>query len=130
MPQAADIIVDNGALVSKTFILVTAAAGDGGMAEWALKEGLISTAFPTFTAVATKTNNKSRKLQLKLKVPASFTDAATGQTLITAATEMNVTFSVPNSFPESMKDDHVAYATNLLNTTLVKSMIRDAYGAV
>lgn len=130
MPQAADLTVDNGAAVSKTFTLVTPAAGDGGVAEWALKEGLVSTAFPTFTAMATKTNNNSRKLQIKLKVPASFTDAVTGQTTITAATEMNVTFSVPNSYPESMKDDHVAYATNLLNTTLVKGMIRDAYGAV
>lgn len=130
MPQAANLTVNNGAAVSKTFTLVTPAAGDGGVAEWALKEGLVSTAFPTFTAMATKTSNNSRKLQIKLKVPASYTDAATGQTSITAATEMNATFSVPNSFPESMKDDHVAFATNLLNTVLVKSMIRDAYGAV
>lgn len=132
MPTATNITVNNGATptpVAKTFTLVSPASGDGGIAQWALKEGQISAVFPTLTASATKTGNGSRKLQIKFRLPSSYTDTVTGLTNVGAAAEMNVTFSVPNVLPESLKGDWVAFATNLLSSTLVKEMIRDAYPA-
>lgn len=132
MPQATNIIVNDGTTptpVSKTFTLVTPAAGDGGIAMWALKEGAISAIFPVLTASAVKTSNRSRKLTVKLRVPSSYTDAVTGQTMVSTAAEMNVTFSVPETFPESLKPNFVAFAINTLSSTLMKEMIRDAYPA-
>jgi len=131
MPQAQDITVNNGASTpeSKTFTLINPAAGDGGMANWALKEGLISSVFPSFTAVAAKTANKSRKLTLKLRVPSSYTDAVTGLTAVGSAAEANVTMSIPDDFPESRKDDVVAFMTNIMKDPLVMEMLHDAYPA-
>lgn len=131
MPQAANIVVKNGAAtpVDKTFTLVTPASGDGGIAEWALKEGPISSVFPVLTASAAKTGNSSRKLTVKFRLPSSYTDSVTGLTNVNSAAEMNVSFSVPNSLPEALKDDYVAFSTNLLSSALLKSMIKDAYPA-
>lgn len=131
MPSATDLVVVNGAStpVEKTFTLVTPAAGDGGIARWALKEGPISAVFPVFTAMANQTGNASRTLKCKFRLPSSFTDAATGLTMVGPAAEFNATGSVPLSFPENLKDDYVAYATGLFHTALVKAMMRDSIGA-
>lgn len=131
MPQATDITVNNGAgtPVAKTFTLISPSAGDGGLAQWALKEGTISAVFPSLSAMAGRTGNNSRKLTVKFRLPSSYTDSVSGLTMVSSSAEMNVTFSVPNSFPESLKADYVAFATNILSSTLFKAMIRDAYPA-
>lgn len=130
MPQAIDLVVNNGAgtPVSKTFTLIAPAAGDNSVAAWALKEGAISTVFPTLTASAGKTP-RGRNLKVKFRLPSSYTDTVTGLTVVNSACEMNVTYSVPSDFPEALKPDFVAFANNLLNTALLKSMIRDAVSA-
>lgn len=131
MPQAQDIIVNNGDTppVAKTFTLINPAAGDGGVAMWALKEGLISAVFPSFSAVASKTANKSRKLTLKLRVPSSYTDSVTGLTAVGSAAEANVTMSIPDDFPELRKDDVTAFLANIISDPLVMEMLHDAYPA-
>lgn len=131
MPQATDLVVENGAStpVDKTFTLITPAAGDGGIARWALKEGTISSVFPVFTASANQSGNASRTLKCKFRLPSSFTDTVTGLTNVSSAAEFNATSSVPLNFPEDLKDDYVAFATNLFRTALVRSMMRDSYGA-
>ena len=131
MPQAIDLTVKNGAAtaVDKTFSLVTPASGDGGIAQWALKEGSISAVFPTFTASAGKTGNKSRKLTMRLAVPSSYTDGVTGLTNVGSGLLCTWTVSIPQDFPEAMKADATAFIVNLTQHPLVKAMIRDAYSA-
>lgn len=131
MPQASNLVVKNGAATpaDKTFTSISPAAGDGGLASWALKEGTISAVFPSLTAMARATSNNSRQLRVKFRLPSSFTDAATGRTIVASGAEMNVTFSVPGDFPELLKNDFTAYSLNLLTTPLFKEMIRDAYPA-
>jgi hypothetical protein len=131
MPQAANITVKNGAgtPVDKIFTLYGPAAGDGSIAKWALKEGLISSVFPTFTASARQSGNQGRNLQLKLRIPSSYTDSVTGLTKVGSAFEANVAVAVPDDFPEALKNDAVAFTANLLNHALVKELIRDALPA-
>lgn len=129
MPQAADIIVNNGASVAKTFTLIHPSAGLGGLASWSLKEGAISAVFPTLTAMATRSATGMRTLQLKVALPSSYTDSSTGLTSVGSRTEVHVTVRVPDTFPESLKNDHVAFATNLINSALIKALIRDAVPA-
>ena len=131
MPQAQNLVVKNGAAtpVDKTFVLMSPAAGDGGLAEWVLKEGTISVAFPVFTAMATKTGNGARNLKLKLKMPSSYTSPVTGLTNVGSNADFNVSLTIPNTYPEALKDDFTAFAVNLLTTSLVKAMIRDAISA-
>lgn len=131
MPQATDLVVKNGAStpVDKTFTLISPAAGDGGIASWALREGVISSVFPTFTTMARATAANSRQVRVKYRQPSSYTDAVTGRTLVASGAEMNVTFSIPNDFPEALKADYVAFSLNLLTTPLVRAQIRDAFSA-
>lgn len=131
MPKAIDLIVKNGAAtpIDKTFTLLAPAAGNGGVAEWALKDGAISSIFPRFTSAASVTTNRSRKVQLKLTIPSSYTDTVTGLTQVGSRFEVNVNCSVPNDFPEILKADAVAFFSNLMSHPMVKEQIRDALSA-
>lgn len=128
MPKAVDLIVQNGAAVNKTFTSVSPAAGDGGVAQWALKEGVISAVFPAFTS-SSSSRPKGRNLKLKFTHPSSYTDATTGLTVVNNRAEINISVSIPSDFPEAMKNDFVAYGVNLVNHVFVKSLIRDAVPA-
>lgn len=130
MPQAIDLVVKNGAAtpVDKTFTLISPAAGNGSIAHWALKEGVISSIFPRFTAAAQR-NGQSGKLRMKLTVPASYTDSVTGLTSVKSNFMVEVNVAVPDDFPEANKADAVAFAVNLIGHNLIKAMIRDAVGA-
>lgn len=134
MPSAVDLVVKNGADVDKTFTLLTPAPGYGVPAEWALKEGVISSVFPRFSAAARSSNRPnslgaSKNVTLKIRVPSSFTDTVTGRTLTGSAFEFNGTVAVPNDFPEALKADAVAFIVNIINTALVKAMIKDGLPA-
>ena len=128
MPQAIDLIVQNGAAVNKTFTLISPAAGDGGVAQWALKEGTISAVFPAFTS-SSSSKPKGRNLKLKFTHPSSYTDAVTGLTMVNNRAEINISVSIPSDFPEASKNDFVAFCANLINHAFVKSLIRDAVPA-
>jgi len=131
MPQATNLVINNGAgtPVAKTFELLTPAAGDNGVAEWALKEGTISSVFPRITALARKTGNQSRRVQIKLRIPSSYTDTVTGLTKVGSAFEADIYATVPDDFPETLKNDATAFTKNLVAATLAQAMIRDALPA-
>jgi hypothetical protein len=129
MPQAADITVDNASAVAKTFTLLSPAAGYGSIAEWALKEGTISSVFPRLTALARSTGNRSKKSQIKLKVPSSYTDSVTGLTKVGSAFEADISVSVPDDFPEDLKDDAVAFTQGVVANAIIEAMMRDGLPA-
>lgn len=128
MPQAQDIIINNGAAtpVAKTFTLISPAAGDGSYANWRLKEGTISTIFPRIAIAARANGNRARKANIKLQIPSSYTDTVTGLTKVGSSFDFSVDVTVPDDFPESLKNDAVAFASNLMASAIVKAVIRDA----
>ena len=126
MPQATDLIIKNAANQDKTFALITPAAGDGGIARWALKEGTISSVFPTITSSATATSRNARNAHIKIHVPSSYTDSVTGLTNVAGGPEANIKVAVPNDFPEAMKPDWVAYVVGAVQTALIQAVIKDA----
>lgn len=128
MPQATNLVVKNNAGTDKTFTLMTPAAGDGGLALWYLKDGPVTAAFPVITMSANKTGDQRRRVTVKTKIPSVYTNAS-GQPVIGRPFDANLSVTVPDDFPEADKDDAVAYVTNLLNTTLIKSCLRDGYSA-
>lgn len=128
MPQATNLVVKNAAGVDKTFTLLSPAAGYGTPAEWALKEGAISTVFPRFTASARSSKRPTKGLagkvvQIKLHMPSSYTDTVTGLTVVNTAWEGNANFSVPSDFPETLKPDAAAFFGNLVKTALLQAMM-------
>lgn len=131
MPQAADLVLNNGAgtPVAKTFTLYAPSAGDNSIAKWALKEGVIASVFPTVTASARQTGNSSRLAQGKLRIPSSYTDTVTGLTKVGSAFEFNFTASVPEDYPEALKADAIAFAKNLVANAIIQAMIRDGLPA-
>lgn len=129
MPQATNLVVKNATNVDTTFTLLTPAAGYGGIAEWANKVGATSTVYPSFTMAATKTQSRSRKVTVKVNVPASYTSVTTGLPVVSSTMVFHGTLTVPDDYPDNQKDDAVAYLANLLGTTLVKACLRDALPA-
>lgn len=130
MPQATDLVIKNAANVDKTFTLITPAAGDGGVAQWALKEGAISGVFPQLTASAHRNvGQKSRNLKTKFVHPSGWVDASTGLTSVGSRAEFNSSVTIPDDFPEDKKADFVAFATLSFRTALLQAMIRDAVPA-
>lgn len=127
MPQASDIVINNGAgtPVAKTFTLYNPSAGDNSVALWKLKEGTIASVFPLISTLARPTGNNSRKMQGKLRLPSSYTDTVTGLTQVGSAFEFDFSASVPNDFPEALKNDAVAFAKNLIAHALIQAMMRD-----
>ena len=129
MPAATNLVVKNASGVDKTFTLLTPAPGYGAPAEWALKEGATSVAYPSFTLSATKTGNRSRKVPIKVRVPAVYNSVATGLPVVSSNFEFNGSVSVPDDFPDAQKDDAVAFASGLISTALVKACFRDGLPA-
>lgn len=127
MPQAENLVVPNGAAVDKTFTLLNPSAGQNSLAEWALKEGPISSVFPRLTATArnSPTNGGGKVVQCKLRVPSSYTDTVTGLTKVGSAYEFNGTVSIPDDFPEDLKADARAFVVGILGTSLFEAMFKD-----
>lgn len=131
MPQAVDLVLANGAgtPVNKTFTLYNPSSGDNAVALWKLKEGTIASVFPAITTLARQTGNASRKMQGKLKLPSSYTDTVTGLTKVGSAFEFDFSASVPDDFPEALKNDAVAFSKNLIASALIQAMMRDGQPA-
>lgn len=130
MPNAVNIIVQNASAVNKTFEVLTPSGGDGGVARYALKEGSAPVAFPSMTVVARPTTNASRKTLTKVHVPFTYTDPVSGLLKKGPAFELNIEASMPDAYPEDMRDDAVAYGVNLAASTLMRQVFRDGYGLV
>lgn len=131
MPQAADLVLNNGAgtPVAKTFSLINPSAGLNSLALWQLKEGTIRTVFPTITALAKRNggaNSPANRLTFTLAIPSSYTDTVTGLTQVGSAFKCYIDAVVPDDFPEALKNDAVAFSKNLIATALVQAMLRDA----
>lgn len=131
MPQAADIVINNGAgsPVAKTYTLLTPAAGDGASAKWALKEGTIGKVFPKIEVSSRANGSNSRKTWITFTLPSSYTDTVTGLTAVGSGAQFNGYVTVPDDFPEALKNDFQAYVTNLMANVIIKACIRDALGA-
>lgn len=132
MPQAIDIVINNGAStpVAKTFTLIAPAAGDGSYANWRLKEGTIASVFPAIAVKAQpNARGNARKVNVKFRLPSSYTESVTGLTKVGSAFDVDVNVTVPDDFPEVLKNDAVAFTSNLVNTALIKACIRDAVPA-
>lgn len=123
MPQAQDLVIKNAANADKTFVLYAPAPGDTGNATFKLKEGADSRYFPTLT-VGTKVTNGARKATIRLRVPRDPLPGDVGGPAASCFVAVDVV--VPDQFPETLKADWVAYATNMMNHALVKAVIRDA----
>lgn len=131
MPQAIDLVLANGAgpPANKTFTLFNPSSADGTVALWKLMEGTIASVFPAITTSARATGNRSRKMQGKLRLPSSYTDSVTGLTKVGSAFEFDFSASVPDDFPESLKNDAVAFSKNLIAHALIQAMMRNGQPA-
>lgn len=132
MPQAIDLVVKNGAAtpVDKTFTLISPAAGYSGIAEWMLKEGTSQVSFPNLTVSAVRNQQRSsRTAKIRLRIPATYTDPNTGLEAPLGNFDFHATVTVPDVFPESQKNDAVAFTSNLMSHALIKAIVKDAVPA-
>lgn len=129
MPQAANIVINNGAAtpVAKTFTLLAPAAGYGSVAEWALKEGTISAMFPRLTASQDKSKGavKAHVTRIKLAHPYGYTDSTSGQPVVLGNAFGETKLWFPADFPENLKNDVIAFHANALDDAVIRGMSRD-----
>ena len=132
MPQAINIVLKNGAgtPVDKTFTLLAPSAGYESVAEWALKEGVISTIFPRITTSVRAAKRvagraASKVIEVKMAIPSSYTDTVTGTTVVGSRFESVTRTTVPDDFPEALIPDAVAFTANLANNALIKAMVAE-----
>lgn len=126
MPQAtATIVLKNAANVDKTFSLASPAAGYGGICEYVLKEGTVSTAMKRLTYQATR-GRTSGTANMKLSCPTSIVEPSTGLVRITDKMEIYVKAAVPDAFPEAEKDDVIALVKSAVAHAITQAFLRDA----
>lgn len=129
MPQATNFTIKNGAAtpVDKTFTLISPAAGYGGVADWRLKEGGAEVEFPSVTYTARDiSQSQRRKAQMKIRVPAVYTDQITQQPALLNFAEANVEITMPMGYPENQKADFIAFVKN----SIAHAMFSGADGAL
>jgi len=123
MPQAADIVVNNGAgtPVAKTFTLQVPAAGINGEARWELMEGANPGVFPQMRAILRNDPSvKGMSSVFKIVYPASYTDTTTGLVKPLSSAEFIGTVKMPDDWPEAEKANFSAYIANTMNLTIMK----------
>lgn len=129
MPQASNIVVNNGAAtpVAKTFSLLAPAAGYDSVAEWALKEGTTSAMFPRLTASQSKSKGsvKANVTRIKLAFPYGYTDSTTGQQVVLGSAFGETKLWFPSDFPENLKADVIAFHANALDNAILRAMALD-----
>lgn len=131
MPQASNLVLKNGATtpVDKTFTLLAPAAGYGSIAEWALREGGTPNMYPRITALVragmspgSGSKLPTKVIQCKFRLPYGYTDV-NGVAVTTGAAEANLSFTLPDDFPDSLSADFVAFSKNFMATTVLADML-------
>lgn len=84
--------------------------------------------FPRIAVRAT-VNARARKANIKLQIPSSYTNSVDGLTKVGSAFDFNVDVTIPDDFPEALRSDAVAFASNLMSHELIKAVMRDGYPA-
>lgn len=129
MPQATStIVINNAAAVAKTFDLLSPAAGDGAACTYVHKVGAITKVFPKWL-ISSRASQDARKSLISFTYPSSYVDTASGLTIPGVAAQANIAVTMPDGFPEAMKDDFAAFVVNGAAQALIKACIRDALGA-
>lgn len=129
MPQATSLTVKNASNVDTLFDLITPAAGDGSQAVWYNKTGLTPAAFPKLLASARRSRTGVRTLTVRFELPATYVDPTSGLPIKVATPLIKLESVIPETYPESLRDNNVALALNLFQTSLLKAMARDAIPA-
>lgn len=123
MPQATDLALKNGAAVSKTFSLAQPASGTSS-ALWYLREGANPSVYPNIEMSSQKgATNATRKVKLTVRVPVPTTDS-TGATRSAAAMTFDISAAVPDIVPDSIRDDAIAFVSEAMASTLIKSSFK------
>lgn len=129
MPNQTNLTVKNASNVDTLFTAIYPASGDGSTAVWHNKAGLSTVQFPKLLATAKRSRSGVRSLVLRFDMPATYVDPTSGLPIKVSSPLIKLEAVIPEGYPEALRDDNVALALNLLNTPLVKSMIRDAIPA-
>lgn len=127
MPQQSAIVVkDVDGTTDVTFATITPAAGNGGVAEWALKEGGSPAGYVKLTLVSDRTGVPGRRNRMKMQVPVSWVDADTGLRIRGKFVEFDGTFTVPDEVPDAVRARAQALIGNVVKSAHMVACNTDA----
>lgn len=114
---------------AKTVDLIAPAAGFGGTAEYAIKEGPNSTTFQKILATVKKharNGDPGATGHLRILIPSYHTDATTGLTTVGGVKEFNLYAITPDRYPENQKDHALEVMRAVVNSTEFADFLRDS----
>lgn len=126
MPQMANIVVKAGnGTTDVTLSQLTAASGDGGMAQW--RGTAPSPALASNLRCKTSWNRARtvRQVELTGDVPVLMDVAGVQQ--VVARISMRTTFQVPMTAPATNAKDAAAILTNALASSLIKEVVETGF---
>lgn len=129
MPQATDLVLTNALQEQKTFVLAAPAAGNSP-ATWFLREGAHQGVFPSIEMASRRsgTSGSARRVTLSLVVPNAIV-SATGQTTRSGTYAMKVDVAIPDSIPDTTREDAIAFLASAFQTDLVKACFATGFSA-
>lgn len=128
MPQATNLLLKNNAAEDKTFVLASPASANQP-AVWFNREGANQGVYPTvLQSSAPNGARDARKVHSTLKVPVGVT-GTDGSTRRLSAMEFNLTVTIPDSVPDAIRDDAIAFFNSYVSTDLAKEVHKVGFAA-
>lgn len=130
MANFADIVVKDADGLDVTYVAQVRAGGDGTKAVWADTRNPVGILRPTFSAsVKENGTGTARRVTWEHRVP-QITTMADNTYIVRDNIIAQGTVVLPLRVPEEALEDSVILQTNLLSSTLIRSILGSGYNAV
>nr|QDH91396.1 MAG: hypothetical protein H2BulkLitter11614_000003 [Leviviridae sp.] len=133
MPNMADIVVKKAdGSTDITFTQVVAAAGDKSPAVWRSNSVGSAAGFHPELRCSSRQNgtNTARVVDLSYSYPSLVTSTDTGTTSVSKRFNVTLSASLPLEMPQTDIDEAAAQLTNLIDSTLIVSVLKAGYAPV
>lgn len=127
MPSITNITLKDSANADVLFTAITG-GNEANFAQWLNKVGATPMSFPLILARGGQNGPKTaRKGEIRIKVPYVAVSPETGLPTLVSTYDVSIVATVPDSFPESMRDTAAGFVGQLLSHVIPKAVIRDGY---
>lgn len=129
MPAMANITVQNAAAANVTFTAATPSAGDRVPAVWRQNAASEIIGFRPTLQVTTRDNAKrnGRVFECVFKYPVFMTDAGSGRKVLLATVPFSIQGTLPTNVDAAIVNDAFVQLSNLLSSTLIRSVAAEGY---
>jgi hypothetical protein len=125
----ANISVQDAAAVSRTYTAAVPSAGESSPAIWRRNDVSVQIGLRPALSVLTKDNTRKngRLFRSTFVYPVKGTDTTTGQDILLAKIPFEINGTLPTNVDASVVNDAFVQLSNLLASTLIRSVASEGY---